>query len=37
MSPGGFFQQNWAIHLLMDLAQEYDYEMRKRRTEEIFK
>ena len=20
-----FFQQNWAIHLLMDLAQEYDY------------
>ena len=25
MSPGGFFQQNWAIHLLMDLAQEYDY------------
>lgn len=25
MLPGGFFQQNWVIHLLMDLAQEYDY------------
>ena len=25
MSLGGFFQQNWEIHLLMDLAQEYDY------------
>ena len=25
MSPGGFFQQNWSIKLLMDLAHEYDY------------